>query len=240
MTGLEKAKDAGFRAFEFWGWWDKDIKAIAKKAETLSMECATFCTRFIPLTDPDQREAYLSGLKETLETAKILGCKKIISQVGDDTGRDRAFQTASVVEGLKAAAPLLEKADVILMIEPLNGTIDHKGTFLERSTEGFEIVDHAANGQVKLLFDIYHQQITEGDIIRRIQNGISRIGHFHAAGNPGRHEPYTGELDYRNIIKAIDASGFPGYMGLEYFPEASPEEASPEEGISKLKSYLGI
>jgi hydroxypyruvate isomerase len=218
-AALEKVKAAGFRAYEFWHWWGRDIEGLHKKADALGLSCAAFCTRFISLTDPGQRPAYLEGLKESIAAAKKLGSKTLISQVGSDTGAVRAFQHRSAAAGLRAVAPLLEESNITLLIEPLNGRIDHTGTFLESSDEGFELVEESGSKNIKLLFDIYHQQITEGDIIRRITANISRIGHFHAAGCPGRHELFTGELNYRNIFKAIDEAGYSLFTGLEYFPE---------------------
>ncbi|GHV54828.1 hydroxypyruvate isomerase [Spirochaetia bacterium] len=232
-TALEGVKAAGFRAYEFWGWWDRDIDALRKKADVLELNCTAFCTRFISLTDPGQRPAYLEGLRESIAVAKKLGNKILISQVGNDTGTVRTFQHKSVAAGLRAVAPLLEENNITLLIEPLNGRIDHIGTFLESSDEGFELVDEVGSKNIKLLFDIYHQQITEGDIIRRITANIFRIGHFHAAGTPGRHELFAGELDYRNIFKAIDEAGYAGLTGLEYFPL---EDAVT--GLEQIRDYV--
>jgi hydroxypyruvate isomerase len=152
--------------------------------------------------------------------------------VGSDTGVMRVVQHRSLAAGLRAAAPLLEESDITLVIEPLNGRVNHVGTFLESSDEGFELVEEAGSKNVKLLFDIYHQQITEGDIISRVTANISRIGHLHAAGCPGRHELFTGELDYRNIFRAIDEAGYSGLTGLEYFPEGDAEAG--------LKQIIGL
>jgi hydroxypyruvate isomerase len=232
-AALERVKACGFRAFEFWSWWDRDLDALQKKAAALGLECATFCQKFISLTDPARREDYVAALKESIAAAKKLGTKALISQLGDDTGAVRPFQHRSIVAGLKAAAPLLEESGVTLLIEPLNGHIDHPGTYLEYSDEGFEIVDEVGSGNVKLLFDIYHQQITEGNIIQRITKNINRIGHFHSAGNPGRHELDRGELDYRRIFNAAAGLGYQGFIGVEYFPA---EDA--ETGLKRLYDYL--
>jgi hydroxypyruvate isomerase len=224
LKALEQVKELGFTAFEFWGWWNKDIGALAQKAADLDLSCAAFCVPFIPLTDPGQRDAYLTGLKESIEAAKKLGCGTLISQAGNDTGAVRAFQHRSIAAGLRAAAPILEEAGVLLLLEPLNSRIDHPGTYLEYSGEGFELLDEAASDHIKLLFDIYHQQITEGDIIRRISARIGQIGHFHAAGNPGRHELDTGELSYSRIFEAIRALEYRGFIGIEYNPLGDPAD----------------
>jgi hydroxypyruvate isomerase len=230
---LEAVKAAGFDSFEFWGWWDRDLEGLHAKAQNLGLSCRTFCTRMTSLTDPAQRDEYLAGLKESLAAAKKLGVKILISQLGQDTGARRSFQHQSVVAGLKAALPLLEESGVTLAIEPLNGRVDHGGVFLESSDEGFEIVHQVDNDRVKLLFDIYHQQITEGDIISRISANLNCIAHFHAAGVPGRHELDRGELNYPAIFKTLDERGYRGFTGLEYFPAADAVE-----GLKKLRGTL--
>jgi hydroxypyruvate isomerase len=217
-VALERVKDCGLSGFELWSWWNRDLDTLQKKAQALGLSCVTFCQRFITLTDPARRDAYLEGLKESIAAAKKIGARLLISQVGDDTGTVREFQHRSAVAGLRAAAPLLEESGITLLIEPLNGRINHVGTYLESSDEGFAMVDETGSSNVKLLFDIYHQQITEGDVIRRLTANISRIGHFHCAGNPGRHELDCGELHYPAIFDAIAATGYSGHIGLEYFP----------------------
>jgi hydroxypyruvate isomerase len=107
-------------------------------------------------------------------------------------------------------------------VEPLNIRVDHAGYFLSRSDEAFAIIDQVGSPQVKVLFDIYHQQITEGDLIRRIRANIGAIGHFHAAGSPGRHELDDGEIDYPKIFEAISSLGFEGDIAMEYFPVQAP------------------
>ena len=218
LEGMRETKEAGIGAFEFWSWWDKDLDAIAAEQERLGLKTAAMCTKFVSLVDPSQHEAYLAGLRESIEAARKLGCSTLISQVGSDTGRPREEQHRALCEGLKKAAPLLEESGITLVVEPLNVAVDHAGYYLSSSKESFDIVREVGSERVKILFDIYHQQITEGDVIRSIENNISLIGHFHAAGNPGRHELDTGELNYPNIFRAIRETGYHQYVGLEYFP----------------------
>jgi hydroxypyruvate isomerase len=189
----------------------------------------------VSLTDPAGRDAYLAGLRESIAAADRLGTRTLISQVGADTGADRAAQRASIVAGLKAAAPLLERSGVTLVIEPLNTRVDHPGYYLVSSDEGFAIVDAVGSGKIKLLFDIYHQQISEGDIIRRVSANIAKIGHFHCAGVPGRHEIDAGELDYRRVFQAIGALDYPGFMGLEYLRSPGTDAVA---GLTRTRDYL--
>ena len=125
------------------------------------------------------------------------------------------------MEGLREAAPFLEKAEVTLVIEPLNERVNHPGYYLVQSDEAFQIIDEVNSDNIKVVFDIYHQQISEGDLIENIRSNIDRIGHFHAAGNPGRHELQKGEIAYPYIFEQIQTAGFTGYVGLEYWPTDS-------------------
>jgi len=233
VRALEQVKASGFGAFEFWGWHNRDMDGLAAKAKSLGLACVCCCTSSFNLTDPAQRETFLQGLNVSIVQAKKIGAPFLITQSGSDTGAVRAFQHRSIVSGLAAAAALLEKSGITLLLEPLNGKIDHPGIFLESSDEAFEIIDEVKSPNVKVLFDIYHQQITEGDIIRRITANTAKIGHIHCAGNPGRHELYSGELDYPRIFRAAGSAGYSGYIGLEYFPEEPVMD-----GLKKLRGML--
>jgi len=220
---LQAIHRLGIQAFEFWGWWDKDLQAIKKTKEQLGLEVSAFCTKFISLVDASKQGEYIDGLQESIAAAKMLNCKRLISQVGDDLGIDRVEQHKNMLAGLKACVPILEKEDITLVIEPLNTTIDHAGYYLYRSEEAFQIIEEVGSEHVKVLYDIYHQQIMEGNLINTISRNITKIGHFHAAGLPGRHELYLGEINYPHIFRAIDSLGYAGFVGFEYFPIEAPD-----------------
>jgi hydroxypyruvate isomerase len=210
---------AGIPAFEFWGWWDKDLETIHAAKERHNLEISACCTKFISLVDPNTRNDYLKGLEESIAIAKDLGCPTLISQVGDAIpGVDRQTQHHCLVEGLREATALLKDSEVTLVIEPLNELVDHAGYYLIRSDEAFEIIDEVNNDTIKVVFDIYHQQISEGHLIHNLSSSIDRIAHFHAAGNPGRHELTRGEIHYPSIFEAIQKTDYNGYVGLEYWP----------------------
>lgn len=216
---LKIVSDAGISAFEFWGWWDKDLAEIETARDSHDMQISACCTKFISLVDPSVRDDYLAGLRESVEAAQRMKCKTLISQVGDfrpDVPRQE--QHDCLVDGLKAAAPILEKSGITLVIEPLNELINHAGYYLVRSDEAFEIIDKVGSANVKVVFDIYHQQISEGQLIANITANIDKIAHFHAAGNPGRHELTRGELNYPQIFEAIHQTNYDGFVGLEYWP----------------------
>ena len=223
-----RAAGSGAAAIEFWGWWDKNLSAVKKACADTGVTVAAVCTRFFSLVDEREQESYLRGLKETMDAAQMLGCRTVISQVGNERmDVPREEQRLQLADGLRKAAGLLSEHDVQLVIEPLNTRVDHKGYFLWSSGEAAQIVRDVHSPQVRMLFDIYHQQVTEGDILTRVRENIGLIGHMHCAGVPGRHSLSESELDYGYVFKAIEAMGYEGFMGLELFT------GTPEEEISK-------
>jgi len=224
---IARVHEAGLDTYEFWGWWDMDIAAVQRAQKEHQVRLAAMCTRFVPLNDPQRREEYLRGLEETLAVAKELGCQTLITQVGQNRPEcSREEQTRSIIDGLKACVPLLEKAGAVLTIEPLNTRFDHPGYFLARSDEAFAIVREVNSPHVKVLFDIYHQQITEGNLIPNITENAAWIGHVHMAGHPGRHEPFgRNEIHYPSVLGALKEAGYAGAVGLEYFPAGDAMES---------------
>jgi hydroxypyruvate isomerase len=161
------------------------------------------------MTDPAYRASWLDALKKACEAAAVVGATRLITQVGPDTGAPRETQHAAIVETLKLAKPILEQYGVTVMPEPLNTKVNHPGYYLSSSAEAFEIIREVDSPYVKVIYDIYHQQITEGDIIPSVTRNLDCIAHLHAAGHPGRHELWEGELNYRYIFDAIDKAGLP-------------------------------
>lgn len=230
---IKKAASMGYGFFEFWTWWNKDLDAVEKAMRESDMRAACFCTKFVSLVDASKRAEYIAGLEESIAAAKKLGAKNLISQVGNELPISRDEQKRSLIDGLMAAVPLLERAGITLLVEPLNTRYDHKGYFLARSDEAADIINAVSSPSVKMLFDIYHQQITEGDLINNIKKHLPIIGHFHIADHPGRHEIGTGEINYQNVLGAIHGSGYSGCVGIELFPlDADHERALKRSAIS--------
>lgn len=221
---LARVSRLGFNAFEFWAWWNKNIDELQGAIETYGLTVASFCTKFVSLVDPSQRHEYYKGLVESISVAKRLNCQYLISQVGAELPEvSRLKQWQSIVDGLRDAAPLLEENGVTLIVEPLNVKVDHPGYFLVSSSEAFDIIDAVDSPNVKLVFDIYHQQVSEGNLIPNITNNFDKIAYFHVADHPGRHELGTGEINFTNVFRAINQAGYRGYVGLEYFPLGNPD-----------------
>ena len=222
---IRKVHELGFDAAETYNWKVLDVDSVRAALEETGVELMSMCTSEFNLTDPEKRELWLAGLKESCEAANKLGVKRLITQVGQDTGAPRADQHASIVAGLKAGIPILEEHGVTVMVEPLNTLVNHKGYYLWSAVEGFEIVREVDHPNVKLVFDIYHQQVMEGNIIPNITRNLDCIAHLHGAGHPGRNELQFGENDYRVIIDAVDKAGYTGALGLEYRPKLDPVES---------------
>lgn len=231
---VESVARLGYSAFEFWMWWEKDLDLIVALANRLQLSVAACCTKFVSLVDPQTRSEYLNGLEASIAAAQRLDCKVLISQVGDFLpGVPRQAQHDALVDGLREAAEMLAGSGVTLAIEPLNELVDHAGYYLIRSDEAFEIVDQVASPNVQVTFDIYHQQISEGHLIENIVRNIDKIAHFHAAGNPGRHELTVGEIHYPAILEAIGRTDYDGYLGLEYWPQQDAER-----GLSEIRGWF--
>lgn len=222
---LRKIAKMGFEAAETYDWTKLDLDDVRRTCAETGVPLVSFCTTNFELTNPDSRPAWLSGLINSCAAAKRAGARFLITQVGQDTGARRDFQRESIITGLKAAVPILEESGITLMIEPLNTYVDHPGYFLWSSAEAFQIIRAVGHPRVKVVFDIYHQQVMEGNIIPNVTNNLDCIAHLHAAGHPGRHELQFGENDYKVIFDAIDKAGYQGLCGLEYMPLLDPVES---------------
>jgi len=219
----------GARAVEFWSWWDKDLGLLEKARKDLGVVYGAFCTRQEGLVAESTREKYLAGLRESVAVAKRLGCETLIATTGDEIiGIPREIQHRNIADGLRLCAPILEESGITLVLEPLNTLVNHAGYYLWSSDEAAEILDEVGSPNVKMLFDIYHQQIMEGNIIARLTKYAGKLGHIHCAGVPGRHELNSGELDYGNIFAELDALGYDRYIGLELFTD------EPEKELGRL------
>ena len=224
---IEAAAQAGLAAVEFWSYSNKDLDAVVAAKEEAGTHIAAACVEAPQgMLDVALADEYPRCVEAGLQAAKRLGTRVLICTTGfESSSRPRGEQHAGIVACLRAAAPLAEAAGVTLALEPLNILVDHAGYYLTTSAEGFEILEEVGSPNVKLLYDIYHQQITEGNLIATITANIDQIAHFHAADVPGRHEPGTGEINWANVLAAINETGYDGYVGLEYKPTAATAQS---------------
>lgn len=225
---IAKIAELGFDAAETYNWKSLDLDAVRNACEQSGVELLSMCTTEFNMTNPAKRKDWLNGLKESCAAAKRVGASKLITQVGADTGEERARQHDSIVAALKQAKPILEDSGVTIMIEPLNIYVNHPGYYLWSSREAFEIIHEVDHPLVKVVYDIYHQQVMEGNIIPSITQNLDCIAHLHSAGHPGRHELQFGENDYKVIFAAVDKAGYTGACGLEYGPTMDSMESLEE------------
>lgn len=235
---LAAAKSAGLKHYEFWGWNEEQIASYAQAQVEFGMTPVAMCTTFHELTDPNGREKYVEGIQKTIPVCKKLGCKNIISQVGPERSDiSRQAQHESIVAGLKAAAPYVEEAGLVLVFEPLNIRVDHVGYYLWSEEEAFRIQEEVGSPNVKVLIDLYHQAVMDDLDIGMIVANLDKIGHFHMAGVPGRHEPLIDcKVDYAAVLDAIRKAGYTEAVGLEYFP-VYPVEEGLKTLVEQLSTY---
>lgn len=218
------AKAAGADYAEFWNWTGKDLPRIKALAEENGLSVGAFC---VASENPEFNEkrlmfreaipAFLEACRESIEKAKFLSCPTLIVTCGNERNDvPRAEQHTNIVLALRAAAPLFEESGVTLVLEPLNVLVNHRGYYLDSSYEAFAIIEEVGSPNVKLLFDVYHQQISSGNLIDTIQKFGRLVGHYHVADVPGRNEPGTGEIAYERVFKAIEKTGYDRLVGLEY------------------------
>ena len=224
-AAIRTVADLGYTAVETYDWRMLDTTAVKEILEETGVDLVSILVMENRLTTPACRDLWLESLKATCEAASKMGVKRAITQVGNDTGAPRAEQHTAIVETLKAAKPILERYGVIVMPEPLNIKVNHPGYYLTSAAEAFDICREVDSPFVKIVYDIYHQQVTEGDIIPTVTKNLDLIAHLHSAGHPGRHELWEGELNYKYIFDAIDKAGYTGACGLEYGALGDPVES---------------
>jgi hydroxypyruvate isomerase len=238
---VRRVADAGFDGVGFRPWYDDDLPTVVDAAESRGLDVAylsggspaTEGPEF-PLTDPERRERAVAELERLIDLAADVDCATVNVIPGRDSDRlDEATKRAAVVESLREIAPRAEEAGVLVGLEPLNVRVDHPGYYLTSSYEGYQIVNAIDSPNVKLLYDVYHQQITEGNVIQNLRTHVDDVGHVHVADVPGRHEPGTGELNYRRIFEALLDAGYDGYVECEFVPTGEPEAA-----MERVRSLL--
>ena len=223
---LNYIADQGFIAFEDNNLKKRTIDTQNKMSKTMQkrgIEMGVFVAHTIHWKEPNlasgdisKREQFLKEIKESVEVAKRINAKWMTVVPGyKDLRLDLSYQTVNVVDSLKYACEILEPHGLIMVLEPLN-FLNHPGLFLTESPQAYEICKSVDSPSCKILFDIYHQQIQEGNLLPNIEKCWNEIAYFQIGDNPGRKEPSTGEINYKNIFKYIYNRGFEGILGMEH------------------------
>jgi hydroxypyruvate isomerase len=227
VAQLEFMAAEGFTAFEDNGLSGRPVEVQEKIGATLArlnMRMGVFVAHTIDWNEPtltvpdqDKRQAFLAQIRASVDVAKRVGAKWMTVVPGHvDRRLHLDFQTANVVETLKRAAGILEPHGLTMVLEPLNTLRNHPGMFLTTSPQAYLVCKAVASPSCKILYDVYHQQITEGNLIPNIDAAWSEIGYFQTGDNPGRNEPGTGEINYRAVFKHIHGKGYTGIVGMEH------------------------
>ncbi len=237
------AAEAGFEAVEFVSPYAEPPEAVAEAAARHGLAVALFN---MPAGDwaagergfaanPGRVEEFEQSVDLSLTYARATGCRILHLMAGkipDDA--DRGQWTDTLVANTQLAADRAAAEGVTLVLEPINTRIDVPRYFYDRTDRVLEVIDRVGRDNVRLLYDVYHMQIMEGDVARTIERLLPRIGHIQIADNPGRHEPGTGELNFPWLFGRIASMNYKGWIGCEYVPTAGTRE-----GLQWAAPYLG-
>lgn len=223
---LEFMADQGFTAFEDNEMRKRPIEIQQRMADTmvrLGIQMGVFVAHQIYWQEPnlasgntDHRQEFLQDIKSSVEVAKRVNATWMTVVPGHvDLRLDNGYQTANVIESLKRACEILEPHGLVMVLEPLNFR-DHPGMFLTKAAQAYEICSMIESPACKILYDVYHQQITEGNLISNIEAAWEQIAYFQVGDNPGRKEPTTGEINFPNIFKYLVSRGYQGIVGMEH------------------------
>jgi hydroxypyruvate isomerase len=223
---LEKVAEAGYGAVELVGefkkWSEADFAAYNRKKRELKIIFDATSGLDRSLVDPSERDAFLKDLDALLITADKLECPAIILLSGNKVpSLSHEAQHQSCVEALKRASDAAAKRNITVLLENIDPEENPK-YFLTSVTEGFEIVGEVNRPNVKFLYDFFHEQISEGNLIEKLEKNIDKVGLVHVADVPGRHEPGTGEINYANIFRKLAALGYKNRAAMEFLPTADP------------------
>lgn len=227
VAQLEFMAAEGFTALEDNGMRGRSVdvqERIGAALTRLNMRMGVFVAHTINWTEPTltlndaaKRNAFLGEIQESVAIAKRVNAKWMTVVPGHiDRRLHLDYQTANVVETLRRAAAILEPHGLIMVLEPLNTLRNHPGMFLTSTPQAHLVCKAVNSPSCKILYDIYHQQITEGNLIPNINAAWNEIAYFQVGDNPGRNEPGTGEINYRNVFKHIHGKGFTGVVGMEH------------------------
>ena len=244
IAQLNFMADQGFTAFEDNGMRTRDVDLQEKMAKTMQdrgLQMGVFVAHQIYWKEPNlasgdktKRQEFLDDIKKSVEVAGRVGAKWMTVVPGHVDLRLRPdYQRAHVIESLKQASAILEPHGLVMVLEPLNFR-DHPGLFLVESPQAYEICKAVDSPSCKILFDIYHQQIQEGNLIPNMEASWDEIGYIQIGDNPGRKEPTTGEINYKNVFKWIYEKGFDGVLGMEH-GNSKPDKAGEKAVIDAYK-----
>ena len=217
---LNKIKQAGFDFIEFWDWRDKNFDLITNSG----LKVTNFSGNRISSLVLDNKEKIIQEVNRSIDAAKRLKCNRImlLSDILESDGSVKINSISNenkflrLYDNLKTLAEIAKKEDIMLVIEPLNTFKDHNNYYLDNFQKTLELIQSINSEYLKMLYDVYHMQIMEGNILETLQRHHQFIGYIHVANVPYRCEPWIGELDYKFIIKEL-SKVYSGFVGFEFF-----------------------
>lgn len=240
---LKFAVDQGFRAWEDNGFKGRGVdeqRRIGDAMQKLGVEMGVFVACFASGADfvrgdAAAAEAILKEVRDSVEPAKRCRARWLTLVPGNyDLRLEEDFQTANCVELLRRIAEILEPHNLTVVLEALNWKTNHPGVFLHKTSQAYEICRAVDSPSVKILYDIYHMQIEEGNLIPTLDAAWDEIGYLQCGDNPGRNEPGTGEINYRNVFRHVHGKGYAGIVGMEH-GNAQPGKEGEEALISAYR-----
>jgi len=225
---LERVALAGYHHVELVGefkqWSEEDYRRIMARMETLKITVDATSGVGSGFSNPTGLDAFLTDLKALIPAAKRLECKQIIMLSGKRIeGAPAGSQHAASIEALKRAADLLSSAGLVAVIEPID-RLENPPIYLNGVTEAFELAKAVGSPNVKVLYDVYHEQREFGNLIEKFEGNIAQVGLIHIADVPGRHEPGTGEINYTNIYRKLAELNYKGTLAMEFYPSGDVVE----------------
>jgi hydroxypyruvate isomerase len=226
---LERVSEAGFQAVElvseFKNWTDADYHSANRRQTELGITIDATAGIHRSLCDPSERDAFLAEVRGMVPVMERLECTKLIVLSGNKVpGLSLADHRGSCVEGLKRAAEVMALKKFVLLLENIDPE-ENPQCFLTSVAEGFEIVRQVNAPNVMFLYDFFHEQIAEGNLIEKLEKNIDLVGLVHVADVPGRHEPGTGEINYPNIFRKLTQLKYNRYTAMEFLPTGEPVES---------------
>jgi len=243
LDQLRFMADQGFTAFEDNGMMGREAavqEKMGKLMAQIGIDMGVFVAHKIYWSEPnlasgnkERREEFLASIRNAVDVAKRVNAKWMTVVPGFmDLRQNKEFQTAHVIESLKRACDILEPHGLVMVLEPLNFR-DHPGLFLADVPQAYAICKAVNSPSCKILYDIYHAQIQIGNLIPNIDAAWDETEYFQIGDNPGRKEPGTGEINYRNVFKHIHAKGFTGILGMEHGNSITGKEGE----MAVIKAY---
>ena len=229
---IEKVAEAGYHAVElvdeYKDWSPANFRRASAKLRELGIVVDAMAGVWTGIADPKSREKFLSDLTNFVPVAEQLECPAIIVLSGNRVeGLTREAHHQSCVENLKRAAGIADKRNLTLLLENIDQEENPK-YYLTSVAEGFDIIREVNHPRVKFLYDFYHEQISEGNLIAKLAKNIEQVGLLHVADVPGRQEPGTGEINYATIYRKLAELNYQGYVAMEFEPAGDP--------VAKLKA----